>query len=185
MVDDIVAEGSSYACVMRHMRIPPEPKRREPDMLSEAERAMAEMMARQFGGDAGAAVEPADEGASRITFFERSNRSDSTVGDVVARMTFSGAFAIDEFMIQRKDGTPVEAGFGADFDDAGGPTAAWVWFSRPVNEAVKSKFEERFGAAFDAEGVRMDITPDEFTAFSDSGCWQAFEEDEEDGEGLF
>ena len=59
-------------------------------------------------------------------------------------MQFDGCFAIDEYMIQRKDGTPVDAGFGADFNDAGGPVASWVWFSRPVNGPVRAKFEERF-----------------------------------------
>ena len=113
-------------------------------MLSDSEKALAEMMAAQFmdKGDA-AAVEPA-EGTVKITFFEKGNTVDSSIEGIASRMQFDGCFAIDEYMIQRKDGTPVDAGFGADFNDAGGPVASWVWFSRPVNGPVRAKFEERF-----------------------------------------
>lgn len=77
-------------------------------------------MAAQFmdKGDA-AAVEPA-EGTVKITFFEKGNTVDSSIEGIASRMQFDGCFAIDEYMIQRKDGTPVDAGFGADFNDAGG-----------------------------------------------------------------
>ena len=142
-------------------------------MLSDSEKALAEMMAAQFmdKGDA-AAAEPA-EGTVKITFFEKG-------------MQFDGCFAIDEYMIQRKDGTPVDAGFGADFNDAGGPVASWVWFSRPVNGPVKAKFEERFNGSFDEEGLRMDIPTEDFLAFADSGAWNAFAvEDDEDDQVLF
>ena len=94
-------------------------------MLSDSEKALAEMMAAQFmdKGDA-AAVEPA-EGTVKITFFEKGNTVDSSIEGIASRMRFDGCFAIDEYMIQRKDGTPVDAGFGADFNDAGGPVASW------------------------------------------------------------
>ena len=74
-------------------------------------KALAEMMAAQFmdKGDA-AAVEPA-EGTVKITFFEKGNTVDSSIEGIASRMQFDGCFAIDEYMIQRKDGTPVDAGF--------------------------------------------------------------------------
>lgn len=155
-------------------------------MLSDSEKALAEMMAAQFmdKGDA-AAVEPA-EGTVKITFFEKGNTVDSSIEGIASRMRFDGCFAIDEYMIQRKDGTPVDAGFGADFNDAGGPVASWVWFSRPVNGPVRAKFEERFNGTFDEEGLRMDIPTDDFLAFADSGAWNAFAvEDDEDNQVLF
>ena len=152
-------------------------------MLSDSEKALAEMMAAQFM-DA-AAVEPA-EGTVKITFFEKGNTVDSSIEGIASRMQFDGCFAIDEYMIQRKDGTPVDAGFGADFNDAGGPVASWVWFSRPVNGPVRAKFEERFNGTFDEEGLRMDIPTDDFLAFADSGAWNAFAvEDDEDNQVLF
>lgn len=94
--------------------------------------------------------------------------------------------AIADIENQSKDGTPVDAGFGADFNDAGGPVASWVWFSRPVNGPVRAKFEERFNGTFDEEGLRMDIPTDDFLAFADSGAWNAFAvEDDEDDQVLF
>ena len=74
-------------------------------MLSDSEKALAEMMAAQFmdKGDA-AAVEPA-EGTVKITFFEKGNTVDSSIEGIASRMQFDGCFAIDEYMIQRKDGT--------------------------------------------------------------------------------
>lgn len=155
-------------------------------MLNDSEKALAEMMAAQFmdKGDA-AAAEPA-EGTVKITFFEKGNTVDSSIEGIASRMQFDGCFAIDEYMIQRKDGTPVDAGFGADFNDAGGPVASWVWFSRPVNGPVKAKFEERFNGSFDEEGLRMDIPTEDFLAFADSGAWNAFAvEDDEDDQVLF
>ncbi len=152
-------------------------------MLSNEEKAMAEMMAAQFMGKDDAPNPMAQDDASvKITFFEKENTVDSSVEGIASRMQFNGCFAIDDFMIQRKDGTPVDAGFGADFNEAGGPVAAWVWFSRPVNGPVKAKFEERFEASFDEDGLRMDISTDQFLAFADCGAWNAFavEEDEDD-----
>ena len=151
-------------------------------MLSDSEKALAEMMAAQFmdKGDA-AAAEPA-EGTVKITFFEKGNTVDSSIEGIASRMQFDGCFAIDEYMIQRKDGTPVDAGFGADFNDAGGPVASWVWFSRPVNGPVKAKFEERFNGSFDEEGLRMDIPTEDFLAFADSGAWNAFAVEDDEGD---
>ncbi len=152
-------------------------------MLSDQEKAMAEMMAAQFAGkDEFGNPAAKNDVAVNVTFFEKDNTVDDSIEGIATRIQFNGCFAIDEFMIQRKDGTPVDAGFGADFNETGGPVAAWVWFSRPVNGPVKEKFEERFSASFDEDGLRMDIDPDQFLAFADSGAWEAFdaEEDEDD-----
>ena len=155
-------------------------------MLSDQEKAMAEMMAAQYM-DKDEMGQPAqDDSTVKITFFEKENTNDSTVEGIASRMQFNGCFAIDEYMIQRKDGTPVDAGFGADFNEANGPVAAWVWFSRPVNGPVKAKFEERFNGTFNEDGLRMDIPTEEFLAFADSGAWNAFAVDDDvDDQVLF
>lgn len=125
----------------------------------------------------------------KITFFEKKNTSDSSVEGVASRMTFTGHFAIDGYMLQRDDGTLVEAGLGADFPEAGAPTAAWVWFSLPANEAVRGVFERAFGGTFNDDCLRLDITGQAFMDFADSGSWEAFngegmEDDEDDDESI-
>ena len=56
-------------------------------MLSDSEKALAEMMAAQFmdKGDA-AAAEPA-EGTVKITFFEKGNTVDSSIEGIASRLT--------------------------------------------------------------------------------------------------
>ena len=92
-------------------------------------------------------------------------------------------FTIDGFMIQNAQSVPVDAGFGAEFDAAGGPSSAWVWFCRPVNEAVKDKFEGFFKGTFDDGGMRMEIDPHTFLDFADSASWTAFECEDEGDDG--
>lgn len=155
-------------------------------MKDAAEGMFAQMMASMAHaaqGDAPFAGEEPVFGAnasSKVEFFERGNAVDESAEGVFSRMTFSGCFAIDEFMIQHKDGSPVEAGLGADFDEANGPVAAWVWFSCLVNDAVKEKLEEFFGGSFDETLQRMDISTEAFLAFSDSKAWGVFEQEDEE-----
>lgn len=155
-------------------------------MLSDQEKAMAEMMAAQFMGkdEQGDPAAARDDAAVKITFFEKDNTVDNSIEGIASRMQFNGCFAIDEYMIQHKDGSPVDAGFGADFNEANGPVAAWVWFSRPVNGPVKAKFEERFSGTFDEDGLRMDIPTDEFLAFADCGAWNAYAVDDEEDDQI-
>lgn len=153
-------------------------------MLTEEERALAKAMIDGFNLDNDVEPEGEDD-KSKISFFERGNSVDESVEGLASRMIFTGHFAIDNFMISRKDGSLVEAGFGADFKDADGPVAAWIWFSRPVNAAVKAKFEEIFGGTFDEEGMRMDLDVDVFLKYSDSGKWDVFEDESADEDILF
>lgn len=74
--------------------------------------------------------------SSKVEFFERSNAVDESVEGVFSRMTFTGCFAIDEFMIQHKDGSPVEAGLGADFDEANGPFLLAVIRFCPARQGI-------------------------------------------------
>lgn len=120
---------------------------------------------------------------TRIVFYERENETDDGAAGEKARMTFTGCFTIDGFMIQNAQGVPVDAGFGAEFDAAGGPSSAWVWFCRPVNEAVKDKFEGFFKGTFDDGGMRMEIDPHTFLDFADSASWTAFECEDEGDDG--
>ena len=94
-------------------------------MLSDQEKAMAEMMAAQFMGkdEQGDPAAARDDAAVKITFFEKDNTVDNSIEGIASRMQFNGCFAIDEYMIQHKDGSPVDAGFGADFNEANGPVA--------------------------------------------------------------
>lgn len=147
-------------------------------MENGSEAMFAQMMAAMAAGAQEASEEGPSSGA--VTFFERSNAADASAPGVFSRMTFTGCFAIDDFMIRRKDGTPVEAGLGADFDEAGGPVAAGVWFSRPVNRAVEEKFETFFGASFDEGKQRMDIEPATFLDFADSKAWGVYEQEEDE-----
>ncbi|MDO4442305.1 MAG: hypothetical protein Q4B69_00300 [Slackia sp.] len=134
----------------------------------------------QDGVSADGAMDSGANASGAIEFFERENAVDESVEGVRSRMTFTGCFAIDGFVIQHKDETPVEAGFGADFGEANGPSVAWVWFSCPVNDAVKEKFEEFFGGAFDETLRRMDIPVEEFLSFSDSKAWGVFEQEDDE-----
>lgn len=130
---------------------------------------------------------------AKVSFFERSNSIDDSIEGVVTRTVFSGHFAIDDYMLQRNDGTLVEAGLGADFDEYNGPTHAWVWFSLPVNDAVKEVFEGFFSGEFAEDRLRMEVDPDVFVKFADSNAWGEFneggptpsEEDDEDEIPLF
>lgn len=143
-------------------------------MENDSERMMMQMMANMM---AGKQDEDLESGSScRIDFFERENAVDNQAEGVFSRMVFKGCFAIDGYVIQSAEGEPVEAGLGADFDEANGPVATWVWFCRPVNDAVKERFEEFFGAAFDETKQRMDIETERFVAFSDSKSWGSYEE---------
>lgn len=140
-----------------------------------AEDMFAQMMAAMANAD-----QPKAETAAhscKVEFFEQSNTVDESVAGIASRMVFTGCFAIDDYMIQRKDGSPVQAGLGADFNESGGPTAAWIWFSTPVNDAVKQKFEEFFGGSFDEDGLRMPVDAEAFLDFSDSKGWGVYEEE--------
>ncbi len=122
----------------------------------------------------------------QITFLERFNETDDHVEDAVTRAIFTGHFAIDGYLLRfNEDGRYVDAGLGADFDEFNGPKRAWLWFSSPVNDAVKEAFEGFFRAAFAEDRLRMELDPETFIAFADSKAWGAFEEegdtaDEED-----
>lgn len=143
-------------------------------MENDSERMMMQMMASMM---AGKQDEDLESGSScRIDFFERENTVDNQAEGVFSRMVFKGCFAIDGYVIQSVEGEPVESGLGADFDEANGPVAAWVWFCRPVNDAVKERFEEFFGGVFDETKQRMDIGTERFVAFSDSKSWGSYEE---------
>ena len=158
-------------------------------MENDSERMMMQMMANMMAGKRD--EEPERCSSCRIDFFERENAVDSQAEGVFSRMLFKGCFAIDGYVIQNAEGEPVESGLGADFDEANGPTAAWVWFCRPANDAVKEKFQEFFGGSFDESGQRMDISTDRFVAFSDSKSWGSYEEafggsfDEDENDALW
>lgn len=138
----------------------------------------AQMMAAM--ANAGQTEDASPASPCKIEFFERENAVDDSAEGVASRMVFTGCFAIDGYMVQHKDASPVEAGLGADFNESGGPVAAWVWFSVPVNDAVRLKFEEFFGGSFDEDGLRMPIESEKFLDFSDSKAWGVFEQETED-----
>lgn len=141
------------------------------------ENMFAQMMAAMANAGQPEEAQPAPP--CKIEFFERGNAVDDSADGVASRMMFTGCFAIDDFMIQRKDASPVDAGLGADFNESGGPVAAWVWFSVPVNQAVRLKFEEFFGGSFDEDGLRMPIAVEKFLDFSDSKAWGVYEQEED------
>lgn len=145
------------------------------------------MMAATLGStlDAPAAqsiVEAPD--GTRIVFYERSNAMQENESASLARTVFTGCFSIDGAMVTDEDGQPLEAGFEADFEETGGPVAAGLWFSRPVDAAVRRAFEAVFGTPFADDGQHMDIGPDAFLTFSDSSCWTAYSNDDEDEDDL-
>ncbi|OUO90291.1 hypothetical protein B5F40_07465 [Gordonibacter sp. An230] len=139
-----------------------------------------------IGASASQPSESIGPDGTRIVFYEKENRTDSEAAEGKTRVRFIGCFTIDGFMIQNEQGIPVDAGFGAEFDTAGGPNSAWVWFCRPVNEAVKSKFEKFFMGTFDDIGMLMGIDPQTFLDFADSASWTALEckNDGDDGPTL-
>ncbi len=126
-------------------------------------------------GHFGAGIQSGDV---QITFLEKSNTVDDSLEGIVARTVFTGHFAIDGYVLQHNDGRLVEAGLGADFDEYNGPTHAWIWFSAPVNDAVKEAFEGFFSATFDDDRLHMEVDPDVFVTFADSKAWGEFVEEE-------
>lgn len=121
----------------------------------------------------------------QITFLEKANTADNSIEGIATRTEFTGHFAIDGYVLQYNDGRYVDAGLGADFDEYNGPTRAWVWFSAPVNDAVKEAFEGFFSAEFGEDRLRMELDPETFLKFADSSAWGEFteggvEEEEED-----
>lgn len=147
---------------------------------------MREPEAHQFGAGL-------TSGDVQITFLERSNEVDDSVEGAATRIVFTGHFAIDGYLLRfNEDSRLVDAGLGADFDEFNGPLRAWLWFSAPVNDAVKEAFESFFSASFAQDRLRMELDPEVFTTFADSKAWGAFEdesgmppEDEEDDLAAF
>lgn len=138
---------------------------------------MAANLGSALGGGAPRVVEAPD--GTRIVFHERSNASsDGEAGR--ARTVFSGAFSVNGETVLDAGGQPAEGGFEADFEEVGGPVAARVWLARPVEGAARRAFEAVFAASFDDDGLHMDIGPEAFLAFSDSSCWTAFVDEDED-----
>ena len=120
------------------------------------------------GATASQPSEAVGSDGTRIVFYERENETDGGAAGEKARMTFTGCFTIDGFMIQNAQSVPVDAGFGAEFDAAGGPSSAWVWFCK---------------GTFDDGGMRMEIDPHTFLDFADSASWTAFECEDEGDDG--
>lgn len=119
---------------------------------------------------------------TRVVFYERSNAVDESVPDIETRMTFTGHFAVNDRNFT--PGAPeLDGGLGADFQDEGEPTAAWVWLKQPADDENRAKLEAFFDSSFDEDGLRMDIAPAAFLDFADSNSWDA-DPDSED-EALF